>query len=129
MRSTADREAKATLAREVDGRDDVACVDGPDDDRWMSVDHAVADLPGLVVALVIGRDDIAAHLADKAVDGQCDHGGCSPRSIGPRLVRAGPHRLRDSLAGHRTLAILPGWRRSVSSTTSTRQATTSRRTR
>ena len=54
-----DRQRDALVASQVHGCDDVVGVRAPGDEQRPPVDHAVEDGPGLVVAGVAGREQLA----------------------------------------------------------------------
>ena len=80
--TAAHRERHLALASEADGRHHVGDVGGPDDRRRTSIVHAVVDLTGLVVARVVGSDQVAAELLFQAAQ----------RTVVHRLGSAGGHR-------------------------------------
>ena len=73
MRASADCKIQPSLACEIDGRYHVARIGGAHDDLRALVDHSVADLARLFIALVIGGDDVAPDLLTKLVECECDH--------------------------------------------------------
>ena len=64
---------EAVLAREVHGRHHVTGVRRTDDRRRPPVDHGVVDDPRLVVAVIVGSDDLPTDQRTQIVDLQCSH--------------------------------------------------------
>src|SRR2546425_8169942 len=77
VRASPDRKIQSSLAREIDRRHHVARVGGPHDDLRTLVDHSVPHLARLVIALVIGGDDVTPDLLAKLVYRECDHSAAS----------------------------------------------------
>ena len=69
-----DGELEAGFAGDVDDRGDVLRVRDPDDGRWVEIVVVVEDPAGLVVALVVGRDDATRDAVAKVLEGQLGGG-------------------------------------------------------
>ena len=81
-------EVEAVLAGEVDRRHDVAGVCRSTMTAGPPVDHRVVDRARLVVAVVAGRDHLAAHALAQLFDGESAHRSSHPR-IAPQTADAG----------------------------------------
>src|SRR5262245_30377756 len=67
--ASADREEQPSVAREVDGLDDIGHAGAADDQARSPVDQAVADRASLVVPGIAGLEHRAAHPRPKVPDG------------------------------------------------------------
>src|SRR5205823_2279260 len=87
VRPTAHGEVDAHLPGGVHPGLHVGDVLGPNHHRRPTVDHRVVDAPCLLIALVLRRDDCAAHLFAELLDPGGTHRSPLPPRIG---VRAAP---------------------------------------
>ncbi len=89
-------DRQLVFTREPDRGADIVGSGGPDDDRRISVDHAIPDGAGFVVAFVAGQDHVAGQrLPERGDAGDAEIGGrtlCAPHvnDCGGSPSRRGP---------------------------------------